>query len=159
MIEEVREIIDRLIERFPQKESALLPALCLLQTRNGYITENDLRDLSEILNITEARIFSAASFYTMLRLKPLGKYHIQVCNNVVCALLGSDLLFDYLSKKLNIHEGEITPDGLFSIAAVECLASCGNAPAMQINMEYHENVDTGKVDGMIDSIRKREGGK
>lgn len=158
MTEEVKETINRLIGRFPKKESALLPVLTLLQKRNGYISENDLKDISGILDVPEARIFSTASFYTMLRLKPAGKYHIQVCTNVVCVLLGSDAIFDYLSKKLNIHEGEITPDGLFSIVAVECLASCGNAPAMQINMEYHENLDTGKVDEIIDSIKRREVG-
>jgi NADH-quinone oxidoreductase E subunit len=157
MTEEVKETINRLIGRFPKKESALLPVLTLLQKRNGYISENDLKNISGILDVPEARVFSAASFYTMLRLKPAGKYHIQVCTNVVCALLGSDQLFDYLSKKLSVHEGEITPDGLFSITAVECLASCGNAPVMQINMEYHENLDTGKVDEIIDSIKRREG--
>ena len=115
-----------------------------------------MEDLSEILNLPEARIFSTASFYSMLNLKPGGKYHIQVCTNVSCSLIEKETLFDYISKKLGIREGESTPDGLFSLEAVECLGACGYAPAMMINADHYENLDFNKADEIIDSIREYE---
>jgi NADH-quinone oxidoreductase E subunit len=157
MEDETKKIIARLVSRFLKKESALLPVLTLLQKENGYISEDNMRYISKILNISEARVFSTTSFYSLLSLQSGGKYNIQVCTNIVCSILDDETLFDYVSKTLGIKEGEITPDGLFSITAVECLAACGYAPAMQINMEHYENMTFEKVDEIIDSIRKKEG--
>lgn len=156
MDDKTKKIIIKLMSRFPQKESALLPALSMIQKKNGRITETDLEDIAVIMNIPEARVFSTASFYTMLSLKRIGRYHIQVCTNIVCSLLEGEALIDYISNKIGIHEGEITPDGLFSIASAECLGSCGHAPAMQINLDHYENMTHEKVDEIIDSIRKGE---
>ncbi len=155
--EKMRKTIEGFMKKFPCRDSALVPSLSLIHKENGYISEDDMEELSKILKLPEARIFSAASFYSMLSLKSIGKYHIQVCTNVVCSLLDGEPLFDHISRVLSIQEGEITPDGLFSIATVECLGACGYAPAIQINMEHYENLTTQKVDKLIDSIRKREG--
>jgi len=147
-----RKTIERFMKKFPCKESALLPSLSLIQKQNGYISTSDMKELAEILNLPQARIFSTASFYSMLSLSPRGKYHIQVCTNVICSLLDGEPLLDYISKKLGIKEGEVTPDGLFSLAAVECLGSCGHAPAMNINMKHYENLNFEKVDRILNSI-------
>jgi len=157
MDDKIKKLIIKLAHRFPRKESALLPALSLIQKRNGCITEDDLMEIADIMNIPQARVFSAASFYTMLSLKKIGKYHIQVCTNVICSLLNGESLIDYVSGKLGIKEGEVTPDGLFSIASVECLGSCGHAPAILINMTHYENMDLKKIDKIIDSLKKGNG--
>ncbi|GBD96190.1 NADH-quinone oxidoreductase subunit 2 [bacterium BMS3Abin06] len=153
---DTRITIAGFMKKFPCRDSALVPSLCLIQKENGYISGSDMEDLSEILNLPEARIFSTASFYSMLNLKPGGKYHIQVCTNVSCSLIEKETLFDYISKKLGIREGESTPDGLFSLEAVECLGACGYAPAMMINADHYENLDFNKADEIIDSIREYE---
>lgn len=149
-----RNTIEGFMKKFPCKESALVPSLSLLQKQNGYISESDMQELSGILKLPEAWIFGTASFYSMLSLKPRGKYHIQACTNVVCSLIEKETLFDHISSKLNINEGETTPDGLFSLESVECIGACGNAPAIIINSEYHENLSFEKVDEIIDDIKK-----
>lgn len=146
------------MKKFPCRDTAIIPSLSLIQNHYGYVTENDMEELSRILNLPEARIFSVASFYSMLRLKAAGKYHIQVCTNLSCSLDDRESLFDYISKKLHITEGETTPDGLFSVESVECLGSCGYAPAMLVNSVHYENLDFDKVDKIIESIRKKEYG-
>ncbi|MBI5739333.1 MAG: NAD(P)H-dependent oxidoreductase subunit E [Nitrospirae bacterium] len=156
MDDKVKKLIIKLTHRFPKKESAVLPALAMIQKRSGRIIEDDMEEIARIMNLPEARVFSAASFYSMLSLKRIGKYHIQVCNNIVCSLLGSESLWDHISERLGITEGEITDDGLFSISSVECLGSCGYGPAMQINMDHYENMTVEKTDYIIDSIRRGE---
>ena len=160
MIKEgLKETIYRLMERFPEKESALLPVLSFIQKENGHISEDNMKYVAGIFNVPQAKVFSTASYYSLLSFRPLGKYNIQVCTNVVCSLLDSSPLIDYISKVLNIKEGETTPDGLFSLTAVECLAACAYAPAMLINMERYENLTNEKVDEIIDSIREKGRGK
>ncbi len=149
---EMKEIIEGFMKKLPCRDSAVLPSLSLIQKQNGYISESDMETLSGILKFPEARIFSAASFYSMLSLKRRGKYHIQVCSNVACSLAGEGYLLDYISGKLGIKEGDTTPDGLFSIEPAECLGSCGYAPVMMINMEHYENLSFEKVDEIIESI-------
>ena len=158
MNDDLKNIIEELAERFPEKESALLPALCYLQNRDGYVSEEGMRSIAVILNMPEARVFSAASFYSMLNFEPEGRYIIQICTNVVCTLLTENPLLEYISNSLGIREGEITPDGLFSIKEVECIGACGYAPAMQINTDRYENLTFERVDEIIDSIRTGEGG-
>lgn len=157
MNDELKQLIERLAERFPKNESALLPALCYLQNRDGYVSGDGMRSIAVILNVPEARVFSAASFYSMLNLEPEGKYIIQICTNVVCTLLTEKPLLEYISNSLGIREGEITPDGLFSIKEVECIGACGYAPAMMINADRYENLTFERFDEIIDLIRKGEG--
>lgn len=157
MIEkELRDNIESVMKTLPCMDSAILPALQLIQERHGYISEDDMEELSRILNFSEARIFSTASFYSMLKLKPKGKYHIQVCTNVACSLPGKESLYDYISEKLGIGDGEHTPDNLFSLESVECLGSCGYAPAMIINSDHYESLDFTKVDEIINAINEEK---
>jgi NADH-quinone oxidoreductase subunit E len=154
---DMKETIEGFMKKFPCRDSAVLPSLSFIQKAKGYISEDDMKELSGILQFSEARIFSAASFYSMLKLNPKAAYHLQVCTNVSCSLLETEPLVDYISRKLGIGDGETTPDGLFSLEAVECLGSCGYAPAMLINTDHFENLSFEKVDELIESIRKGEG--
>ena len=156
MKDDLKNIINRLAERFPERESVILPALCYLQNTYGYVSEEGMRSIAVTLRVSEARIFSAASFYSMLNLEPEGKYIIQICTNVVCSLLTENPLLEYISTSLGIRAGEVTLDGLFSIKEVECIGACGYAPAMMINEDRYENLTFEKVDVIIDSIRNRE---
>lgn len=158
MHDDLKNVIERLAERFPHKESAILPALTSLQDSDGYVSEEGMRTVSAALKVPEAMVFSTASFYSMLNLRPEGKYIIRICTNVVCTLLTGNPLFEYISDSLGIREWEVTPDGLFSIQGVECLGACGSAPAMMINSDRYENVTYEMVDEILDSIQKHASG-
>jgi NADH-quinone oxidoreductase E subunit len=156
MEKELKQLIERLAGKFPERESAILPALCYLRSRDGYVSKEGMKSVAVILNMPEARVFSVASFYSMLNLAPEGKYIIQICANVVCTLLAENPMFEYISDSLGIRAGEITSDGLFSMKEVECIGACGYAPAMMINEDRYENLTFEKVNGIIDAIRDRE---
>ena len=156
--ESIRNSIDELMKTYPCTDSAILPSLSLINNKYGYVSENDMEELSRLLKFSQSRIFSVASFYSMIRLKPRGKYHFQVCTNISCSIVEKETLFDYISKKLGIRDDETTADGLFSLEAVECLGSCGYAPAMMINSEHHEHLNAEKVEEIIESLRNMESG-
>ena len=107
------------------------------------------------MDIPEARINEVFKFYTMFNQKPVGKYHVQVCTNISCMLLGADEICKHISEKLEISEGELTKDGRFSITEVECLGACCNAPAMQINYKYHEDLTVEKVNKILDDLKNK----
>jgi NADH-quinone oxidoreductase subunit E len=98
-------------------------------------------------------VFGVATFYTMFNLKPVGKYHLQLCMTLSCSLMGSDRLFRHLERKLEVGHGETTRDGRFTLRKVECLAACGGGPCMQVNFDYHENLDEAKVDALLENLR------
>lgn len=156
--DEVRKTIEGFMRHYPCKDSAVLPSLEIVQKQHGYVSERDMEELARILNFPEARIFSVASFYSMLNLRPRGKHHIQVCTNVACSLLQADSLFEHISKKLGIRGGETTADGLFSLESVECIASCGYGPAIMINEDRYENIDVKNIDDLIQSLGEKEHG-
>jgi NADH-quinone oxidoreductase E subunit len=99
-----------------------------------------------------AEIEGVATFYTMYNRVPVGKYHVQICRNISCSLLGAEHLIEHVSKKLGVRPGETTPDGKFTLAKVECLGSCGTAPVMQVNDEYHENLTVESIDRILDQL-------
>ncbi len=140
----------------PAKRARLLTALYIAQEQNGYLTPEALKRVAERLNVPETAVFSTASFYTLFRTKPVGRYVIQVCTGLSCYLVdGAERLVDYLECKLGIKVGETTPDGMFTLETVQCLASCGTAPAMRVNDEMYENLTTEKVDMLIDQLTER----
>ena len=156
--ENIKKEIAEIITHYPseQKRSALLPVLHIVQTENrGHLTEPLMQEVAEMLEITPLQVYEVATFYTMFNLKPVGKYHIQVCRTLPCALMGAEKLVSYLEQKLGIGLGETTPDGLFTLVEVECLASCGTAPMMQINGQYYENLNQKKVDDILDQLKKK----
>jgi NADH-quinone oxidoreductase subunit E len=139
-----------------ERRSRLLTALYIAQEQEGCLTPEALKRVAERLEVPESEVFSTASFYTLFRTEPVGRYVIQVCTGLSCYLMdGAERLVDYLEGKLEIKAGETTPDGMFTLETVQCLASCGTAPAMRVNDELYENLTVEKVDKVIDQLRER----
>lgn len=145
--------INELTYKYATRRSAVMPALSVVQREHGYVTEEGMRDVARILGVKPVLVFEVATFYTMYNKKPVGKYHVQVCTNIACSLLGAEHLMDFLSRKLGIKVKETTSDRKFTLSAVECLGSCGTAPMMQINDAYYENLTEGKVEEILNSLR------
>ena len=148
------EKIKKAMTRFPRPLSAVLPALHAVYEQFGYLDEPMYEAIAEVLGVARVEVAEAATFYTLFPKQPVGKNLVMVCKNISCALRGADNLISYLEKKLNIKAGETTPDGRFTIWKVECLGSCGTAPMMQVNDEFHENLTKAKVDALISKLLK-----
>ncbi len=148
----VAEIKKKMV-RYPRRKSAILPAITVAFCQEGHLNAELYREISQIIEIPMVDIASAASFYTMFPKEPVGKYLIQVCHNISCALLGADSLIGYLEEKLGIKKGETTSDNIFTLISVECLGGCTAAPMMQINDEYYENLTREKVDKILEDLR------
>jgi NADH-quinone oxidoreductase subunit E len=151
--EKYQKEINDIISRYPVKRSALIPLLYLAQREHGYVTEAAMIEIAGILQLTPPQVYETATFYTMLNLKKVGKFHIQVCKSLMCALVGSDTVIGWMKKKLNISPGETTADGLFTLSAVECLAACGTGPMMQVNDDYYERLTEEKVERILADLK------
>lgn len=150
---QTKERIKEIISLYPRKEASLLPVLHLAQQELGYISSEAERWVAEMLGIKPIKVREAVTFYTMFYQEKLGKYHIQVCSNLTCSLLGSEKLIDYLMEKLNIQMGQTTLDGMFTLSTVECLGACEEAPCMQINFDYYGNLNKKKVDSILAGLK------
>jgi NADH-quinone oxidoreductase E subunit len=142
-------------ERFrdPARQAEVITELDTAQQRYGYLSDEALKQVSERLEVPLKDVYSTASFYSHYHMKPTGRYEIQVCEGLSCYLLGgAERLADYLSEKLQIQEGETTPDGRFTLKVVQCLAACDYAPAMRINDELYERLTREEVDMIIDML-------
>lgn len=137
---------------YPQVKSAILPAITIAYRQVGHLNPDLYGEIAGILDIPAVEVAEAATFYTMFPNKPVGKYLIQVCHNISCALLGAEGLLSYLQDKLDIEVGETTSDNLFTLVRVECLGSCATAPMMQINHDYYENLSRAEVDRIIEKL-------
>lgn len=144
-----------LLPRYPDRRAALIPTLVLANREFGYLSREAMEYVASRLELPESYVLSTATFYTLLRKHPVGRFHIQVCVNVSCYLRGADHLADHLRRVLGIGFGEVTQDGLFSLEGVQCLASCGTAPAIQVNDDYHEDMTIAKVDRLLESLRRQ----
>jgi NADH-quinone oxidoreductase E subunit len=145
--------IDEVLSRYPEKRSALIPLLYLAQQENGYVTEAAMIEIAGILKLTPPQVYETVTFYTMLNLRKVGRFHIQICKSLMCALVGADTVIGWIKSKLGIGPGETTADGLFTLTAVECLAACGTGPMMQINDDYYERLTEDKVDRILADLR------
>jgi len=138
----------------PTKRSMLLTALYVAQEQYGYLTPEAIQRVAERLNMSALDVHEAASFYSMYRTKPMGRYVLQVCEGLSCHLAeGGDKLVDYLQKKLRVKVGETTRDGLFALQTVQCLASCGTSPAMRVNDTLYENLTPDQVDMILQELQ------
>jgi len=144
-----------LVSIYPQKRSALIPMLLLAQKEQGYVTSQAMEYIAAYLGLSASDVESTSTFYTLLRRKPAGKYHILICTNLSCMLQGSDDIEACIKRKLGVDLGHVTPDGLFSAIEFECLGSCTTAPVVQVNGEFHENLDVPKTEALLDDLRKR----
>jgi len=148
-----RAAMEQALTRYPNKRSAILPVLWILQREHGWLPPEALRYAARFTELDEPEVFGIATFYTMFNLQPVGRYHLQVCMTLSCSLMGADRLFRHLERKLGIGHGQTTPDGRFTLRKVECLAACGGGPCMQVNFDFHENLDEAKVDALLETLR------
>jgi NADH-quinone oxidoreductase E subunit len=141
------------VARYPKKEAAMLPVLYLALQEFGYIGPEAIEYVAKLMDQAPARVRGIVTFYTMYNMKPIGRHHIQVCRTLPCALRGAEKVTAFLAQKLGIKPGQTTAEGRFTLSEVECLASCGTAPMMQINDDYYENLTEEKVDEILHSLK------
>ena len=147
---ENKEKVKRIFSQYPDKKSATLPLLHLAQSENLYISSAVINTVADLVDCHPAVIMDCVSFYTMLYTKPQGRHIIQVCQTLSCSLNGADALVDHVTNKYGIKPGETTKDGRFTLMKVECLGSCGTAPVVQINKEYHEGLSKNLIDELLE---------
>lgn len=147
--------VKQIISRYPEgrEKSALLPLLHIAQEEfEGYLSVDVMDYIASLLNIQPIEVYEVATFYSQYYLDKVGKNVIEICRTGPCAICGGEAIQSYLEKKLAIKTGETTPDGLFTLKAVECLGACGSAPVMQINTEFYEYLTTEKIDKILDEL-------
>lgn len=150
---EARKKFDHLLTRYPNKEAALLPVLHLAQEEWGWISPEVVYYVGELLDLSPATVFGVVSFYNMYNQKPVGRYHLQVCTNLSCMVNDAYDIYEHLCERLKVDPGQTTKDGLYTVGEVECLGSCGTAPVVQVNNDYHENMDVPKMDELLAKLR------
>lgn len=145
--------LEELKTKFPTTKSLTLPVLWMVQEEHGWISTEAIKYVADLLHLPVRHVYGVVTFYTMFNVKPVGKYHLQVCTNISCQLLGGEKISEHVCKKLNIKLGETTPDKRFTVTEVECLGSCGTAPMMQVNERYYENLTVEKIDTLLEEFK------
>ncbi|KTD07481.1 NADH-quinone oxidoreductase subunit NuoE [Legionella jamestowniensis] len=147
--------IDYWIAKYPatEKQSAVMRALMVVQEEQGYLTPELMDAVADYLDMPAIAVYEVSTFYTMYEHKPVGRHLINVCTNISCKLCGSSKVVKHLEKKLNIKLGETTPDGKYTLRSVECLGACVNAPMMQVDKDYHENLTPEKIDQVLEQYQ------
>jgi len=146
---------DALVKKYPVKRSALVPMLLYAQDEVGYLSDAVIAEVAERICITELDVRNVATYYSMLRFKPVGKYNVQVCTNISCMLRGAYDLFDRFQEELGIGHKGITHDGIFSLEEVECIGACCWAPAIQVNYAFHDDLSPEQVPELLAEYRTR----
>ena len=141
-----------LLARYPVKRSALIPMMLYAQDELGYLGDEILEEIARRLDLNITQITETLAYYSMLHRKPMGRYHIQVCTNISCMLRGGNELYQHVQKRLAIGHKEVSPSGTFSLEEVECMGACTGAPCMQVNYDFHENLDAAKVDDILEQL-------
>lgn len=152
LTDQTKKKIEEIASRYASKEAALLPVLHVVQAEEGYVSQQAEKQVASLLDIKPIKVKEVVTFYTMFNQEPVGKYHIQVCSNLSCSLLGAESLIDHLKAKLGIDVGETTSDKKFTLTTVECLGACEQAPCMMINFDYFGDLDKEKIDNILDGL-------
>jgi NADH-quinone oxidoreductase subunit E len=141
-------------KRYPAgfESSLVLPCLRRIQEDRGYVADSDIEELMAYLGVPRIQVEEVLSYYTQLRRRPIGRWHLQACRNVSCSMRGAERVVDHLSRRLGITPGQTTADGRFTLSVVECLGSCGTAPVVMLNDSYHENMSSERLDALIDGL-------
>lgn len=143
---------EEVLTRYPTKRAAILPTLWLAQGEFGYLSSEAVEYVAGLLDLSPATVQGVVTFYTMFATKPMGRFHVQVCTNLSCTLVGARTLVGHLEDRLGVKVGETTEDRAFSLSEVECLGSCGTAPVVQVNEDYHERQTPDSVVHLIDRL-------
>ena len=144
---------EKLLKKYPSKDALMLPTLWMVQYQEGWISEDAMEYVARKLDKSPMEVYQFATFYTMFNLKPIGKYHIQLCKTLSCKLCGSEKIKNHIFKRLGIKPGESTKDMKFTLSEVECLGACGGAPAMSLNGDYVENLTPDKIDEWLNKCQ------
>ena len=153
----LREEVETIAARYPERRSAVLPALRLAQEQYGWLSPEALRDVADALGYTPAYCKSVASFYDMFHLAPVGRHLVEVCTNVSCALLGAQQVLEAFEGELDAKAGETSPDGAATLRAVECLGGCGWGTIVAVDGHYRRYVKTGDAAGIVAELREEDG--
>jgi len=152
---ELDKFFNEKMKEYPTKRSFLVPMLLYTQDELGYLTDEAIAHLAKKTELTELEVRNVISYYSLLRTRPLGKYHVQVCTNISCMLRGGEELYEHCKERLGIGHKMTTPDGMFSLEEVECIGACSWAPAVQVNYDFHENLTPDAMDAVLDQYKKR----
>jgi NADH-quinone oxidoreductase subunit E len=142
-----------IMARFPRVRSALIPLVHLVQEQDGYVTEDGMEHVAELLGVTPAEVYGTASFYEMFKFEPVGRYCVNICTNISCQLLGAWELLEHAEEQLGVKAGGTTGDGVFTLEDVECIAACTEAPALQVNYRYRYKVTPAAFDELVADLR------
>ncbi|HXH57636.1 NAD(P)H-dependent oxidoreductase subunit E [Iamia sp.] len=142
-----------IIGRYPRPKSALIPLLHLAQEQEGYVAEDAMEHLAELVGATPAEVLGTCSFYEMFKREPVGTYVVNICTNISCLLMGGEELLAHAEETLGIRSGSTTPDGTFTIEDVECIAACTEAPCLQVNYRYRHKITHDSFDALVDDLR------
>lgn len=153
--EEIERRIEELKSLYPDPRSAILPALYIAQEHFGFISQGAVTWVAARIGVPPVHVMEVATFYTMFYKRPVGKFHVQVCRTLSCAVRGARRLTEHLAKRFGIAPGEVTPDGIWSYEEVECLGSCGTAPMCEINDRYFENLTPERLDEILSLIEEQ----
>jgi NADH-quinone oxidoreductase subunit E len=141
-----------IVSRYPRPKSALIPLLHLSQEQNGYVTEEAMEHIAELLGLTPAEVYGTATFYEMFKFEPVGRYCVNICTNISCQLVGAWELLEHAEQRLGVKAGSTTGDGQFTLEDVECIAACTEAPALQVNYRYRYRVTPESFDQLVDDL-------
>ena len=147
------ELAREIISRYPRPRSALIPLLHLAQEQDGYVTDDAMAHIAELVGITPAEVLGTCSFYEMFKREPVGTYLVNICTNISCMLVGGEELLHHAEESLGIKAGNTTADGLFTIEEVECIAACTEAPCLQVNYRYAHRLSNDGFDELIEDLR------
>jgi len=146
-------IMDSIIARYPRKRSAIMPLLHFVQSISGYVTPEGIEKIAEKLELATAEVTAVSTFYTQYKNKPVGDYHVGVCVNTLCAVMGGDAIYESVTEHLGIGNHETTPDGKISLERIECNAACDYAPVVMVNWEFYDNQTPQSLRDFVDKAR------
>ncbi|MEX2658697.1 MAG: NAD(P)H-dependent oxidoreductase subunit E [Acidimicrobiales bacterium] len=148
------EVLARqIIARYPRSRSALIPLLHVAQEQDGWVSDDAMEHIGELLGLTAAEVLGTCSFYEMFKLERVGTYLVNVCTNISCQLLGGEELLEHVEGRLGVKAGATTPDGMFTVEDVECIAACTEAPCLQVNYRYFHQITNAEFDSLVDDLR------
>ena len=148
------EIMNSIIKRYPRSRSAIMPLLHYVQSLAGYVTNEGIEEIAKLLQLETAEVTAVATFYTQYKRRPVGEYHVGVCTNTLCAVMGGDAIFAALKDHLGVENDGVTADGKVSLEHIECNAACDYAPVVMANWEFYDNQNVETAKDLVDSMRK-----